>query len=252
MPAIQWWLVYATTDALFCARALAGAILFGSLSSKAVLLVLLPVTIFLMASSGKRTKCLKTQHQESMPRKDSGTWCGPLKTDCGVDCIWYWGKIGNQFYLLFKDDLCKLTWHSAIGKVPEHYKTPGYSKILGQSCFSSNVWLRPPIWITQCRKCITAVCGSQWSRAALALKSWTTRMTAYHRAISPRESPQTIRPIPFRISPWQFVRRIQKELYFRKGTSNNVLARYQAFEIHRAKAIVLRRTEFIDQQSDLG
>ncbi|KAL1927313.1 hypothetical protein VTP01DRAFT_3942 [Rhizomucor pusillus] len=43
-----------------------------------------------------------------------------------------------------------------------------------------------------------------------------------------------------------------KGTFFGKGTSNNVFARYQAFEIHRAKAIVLHRTEFIYQQSDLG
>ncbi|KAL1927314.1 hypothetical protein VTP01DRAFT_3943 [Rhizomucor pusillus] len=59
---------------------------------------------------------------ESMPRKDSGTFCGPLIQI--VESIAYG---------------IELTWHSAVGKVPEHYKTPGYSKILSQSCFSSNV-----------------------------------------------------------------------------------------------------------------
>lgn len=102
MPAIQWWLVYATTDALFCARALAGAILFGSLSSKAVLLVLLPVTILFMASSGKRTKCLKTQHQRIHASQRFRDFLWAPDTDCGVDCIWYWGKKEISFIYYLK------------------------------------------------------------------------------------------------------------------------------------------------------
>ncbi|KAL1931335.1 hypothetical protein VTP01DRAFT_9477 [Rhizomucor pusillus] len=44
----------------------------------------------------------------------------------------------------------------------------------------------------------------------------------------------------------------KEKLYFRKGTCNNVPARCQAFEIYRAKTMILHQNESIDQQFDLG